>query len=472
MSDFLLNKYMSFLDKNVEKRLIFLSYIFSHISKTDKAKAEAKRTEWLFKTKHSYYYWWLRVIRNLDMDLKKKLIKTAFLNNFNGTYQKKRDEFKAKAGFYPPYTLILSLTAKCEDNCVGCYAKKYDNTNELEYKHWKRIIAEAKKDMGIFAFFVTGGEPFNKDELFELAADFQDCLFFVYTSASSLNDETIRKIKDIGNIFPIISINGTKAFTDSSRKEGEYNIILEKMEKLKNAQIFWGTNTVATKKNTDDISAIEYFQFLAERGAYWCLISDYYPTGDEEDSEYILDSRHKIKIHNSVVKARNLLPIITWDYYDSKEVGGCSAAGSRLLHISANGDIEPCPFVHLSVANIKDSSLKDALSSPFFKEIRKNIPYDSNFFRPCLLLDHPNLLKEYFEKYEPGITQTEFANVVSDGEYYQRLLFHADTLKVVLDREWKEKKYMGFYPDVNQWYNVSKNKYSFSATSKHRHDRI
>ena len=57
---------------------------------------------------------------------------------------------------------------------------------------------------------------------------------------------------------------------------------------------------------------------------------------------------------------------------DEEEIGGCLSAGRGFIHISAEGDVEPCPFAPYSDANLRDLSLKDALQSEFLRNIRQN----------------------------------------------------------------------------------------------------
>ena len=57
---------------------------------------------------------------------------------------------------------------------------------------------------------------------------------------------------------------------------------------------------------------------------------------------------------------------------DEEEIGGCLSAGRGFVHINATGDVEPCPFAPYSDANLRDSSLQDALQSEFLKTIRQN----------------------------------------------------------------------------------------------------
>jgi len=57
---------------------------------------------------------------------------------------------------------------------------------------------------------------------------------------------------------------------------------------------------------------------------------------------------------------------------DEKDFGGCLSAGSGFVHVSAEGDLEPCPFAPYSDVNLREKTLKEALKPPCLKAIREN----------------------------------------------------------------------------------------------------
>jgi hypothetical protein len=79
---------------------------------------------------------------------------------------------------------------------------------------------------------------------------------------------------------------------------------------------------------------------------------------------------------------------------DGPLTGGCIAGGRSYLHVNSSGDVEPCVFTHFAVDNIAQKSLCEALQSDFFKAIRSRIPYCENYLRPCMIIDHPAMLRE------------------------------------------------------------------------------
>ena len=70
---------------------------------------------------------------------------------------------------------------------------------------------------------------------------------------------------------------------------------------------------------------------------------------------------------------------------DEDEIGGCLSAGRGFVHISAAGDVEPCPFAPYSDTNLRDMSLKDALQSEFLKTIREHHEHLSEAEGGCAL---------------------------------------------------------------------------------------
>ena len=79
---------------------------------------------------------------------------------------------------------------------------------------------------------------------------------------------------------------------------------------------------------------------------------------------------------------------------DGEYVGGCIAGGRRYLHINANGDCDPCVFIHYSDSNIREKTLLEALCSPLFRAYHDGQPFNDNHLRPCPMLENPEKLRE------------------------------------------------------------------------------
>ena len=84
----------------------------------------------------------------------------------------KRYEFEKKNGFIPPHFMVISPTMKCNLNCVGCYAGKYQK-EELDFEIVDRVIQEGK-EMGMYFVTISGGEPFTWPHLFKIIEKHND----------------------------------------------------------------------------------------------------------------------------------------------------------------------------------------------------------------------------------------------------------------------------------------------------------
>jgi hypothetical protein len=78
---------------------------------------------------------------------------------------------------------------------------------------------------------------------------------------------------------------------------------------------------------------------------------------------------------------------------DAPLAGGCIAA-KWYMHINSEGWVEPCVFTHFATHNVKTSTLEEAITSPYFCEIRKRQPFSENLLLPCMLIDNPHHARE------------------------------------------------------------------------------
>lgn len=108
-------------------------------------------------------------------------------------------------------------------------------------------------------------------------------------------------------------------------------------------------------------------------------------------------------------------PIQIADFWNDGElVEGCIAGGRKYIHINAQGEVEPCAFVHFAVDNINIKSLQEVLKSSLFEAYQKRQPFHCNHLRPCPIIDNPRALREIVQ--ESGAHPThEGAETVLEG---------------------------------------------------------
>lgn len=119
------------------------------------------------------------------------------------------------------------------------------------------------------------------------------------------------------------------------------------------------------------------------------------PVGNAAVPELMVSAEQRKFMYEQVRKFRETKPLFTLDFWnDGEYVEGCIAGGRRYIHINANGDMEPCTFIHYSDSNICEKTLLEALKSPLFMAYRKGQPFSQNHLRPCPLLDKPRSISQ------------------------------------------------------------------------------
>ena len=341
-----------------------------------------------------------RVIRQTSPHVRKRLINSLLINEFmrgNVIREQLRNQ-----GLAAPQVYLISPTMRCNLRCVGCYAGSYSQKDDLEFEVMDRILAEGK-DLGAFWVTILGGEPFIRQDMYEIYKRHNDIFFQVYTNGTLIDKEAARKLAELGNVLVNFSLEGFEEETDARRGKGTFQKIMQGMDNLREMGVPFGFSSMVTRHNVDTIISDEFNDMLIEKG---CLIGWhflYIPVGSHPDTSLMpTAAQRELMRQRGAQRIRNEKPIFVIDFWnDAPYVGGCIAGGRNYFHINSHGDVEPCIFVHLAVDNIKEKSLKEVINSPYFRAIRARQPYSDNLLRPCMIIDHPHVLRELYAECKP-----------------------------------------------------------------------
>jgi sulfatase maturation enzyme AslB (radical SAM superfamily) len=141
-----------------------------------------------------------RVFPTLSNGVKEKFIKNFIVKPFT-VYSPRRQAFLADRGYDAPSLLVISPTMKCNLACYGCYAGDYKKGEDLDFEIVNRVINEAK-DMGIFFFVISGGEPNAWPHLVEMLETHSDAMFQIYTNGTLIDDKRADEFARLGNAIP------------------------------------------------------------------------------------------------------------------------------------------------------------------------------------------------------------------------------------------------------------------------------
>ncbi|MDR1535092.1 MAG: radical SAM protein [Planctomycetota bacterium] len=312
----------------------------------------------------------------------------------------KRTEYFRKYGEYPPFFLLISPSMACDLQCSGCYAWKYPKDRSLPLPKVKEVISEARDEMGIHFITLSGGEPTYWPHLEEVAAEFDDVFFQIYTHGQRIDRDMARRFGELGNIFPAISLEGSEAFTDARRGRGAYRRVLRTMDLLRENGVLFGYSLTHTRKNHEAACSPVFLDEMIAHGAAFGWVFQYIPIGREPDMSLVPTGAQRVERREKILEARKTKPILVFDFWnDGDAVDGCIAWGRRYAHVTALGYVEPCVFVHFARDSIYDKSLGECLRSAPFREMRAKAPFHEDRRRPCPQIDHPHLLREVVERH-------------------------------------------------------------------------
>lgn len=380
-------------DENLIKLLDFAE----NITKDEDIKKVIRRAKEEVRKGHPWVKLGKRIFREIAPSYRRIII-NFFLNSIIWSVSKRR-EIEKNEGFFPPFSIVISPSMRCNLHCRGCYAWQYKKEDDLPLEIIDRVITEGK-ELGIYFYTISGGEPFYREDLLSIYKKHNDVVFHIYTNGTLLDEEHVQKLVELGNVIPLVSIEGSKEETDARRGKGIYKKVMQAMENLRDAGVPFGASITHTSLNTETITDDRFADFLIKKGVMVVWFFQYIPIGASPDLNLIPTAEERDLRRRTVLRWRNEKPVVVYDFWnDGHLVKGC-IAGGRYLHIISNGDVEPCVFVHFSVDNIKNKSLKEILTSPFFKAIQERQPYmdkdekEPNHLRPCMIIDHPDVLRD------------------------------------------------------------------------------
>jgi MoaA/NifB/PqqE/SkfB family radical SAM enzyme len=340
-----------------------------------------------------------------------------------------------------PWLILMDPTSACNLHCTGCWAAEYGHKLNLTYEDLDSIITQGKS-LGIYFYMYTGGEPLvRKKDIIRLCEKHNDCAFHAFTNGTLVDEEFCQEMKRVGNLSLSISLEGFDEVNDLRRGQGVFQKVMNAMDLLKaNGQIF-GTSICYTRKNIETVTSDEFLDMIIEKGCRFTWYFHYMPVGNEAAPDLMPTVEQRTYMYHRVREIRGKeggKPIFAMDFQNDGEfVGGCIAGGRNYCHINANGDMEPCVFIHYSGANIHEVTLLEALKQPLFMAYRDGQPFNHNHLRPCPMLENPELLRNMVAK--SGAHSTDLQSPECADHLCDKCTQYAADWSVEAERLWTEK---------------------------------
>ena len=341
------------------------------------------------------------MMRRIILETDKRLL-WKFAYNFGWRGMRSVQRFKAglKRGEYFPPFLYISVLNSCNLRCQGCWVDVAAKQEKIDEKHLDRLIREASEAGNSF-FGILGGEPFMYKGLLDVLAGHPDCYFQIFTNGQLITESHARRMREMGNVTPLISIEGSEIVSDQRR--GKNDVYSKSMQGILNCvdnKLLTGVATSLCQSNIDDLLQESWLDKLVDLGVMYAWYHTYRPVGPEPNEQLCLTPEQQLKIRKFVVEMRSKKPIAMIDaYYMHDGQALCPASTGISHHISPWGSIEPCPIIQFAKENIRDERhIRDVfVQSDYLSDFRK---MSAETTRGCIMLERPDKVKEFVEKHD------------------------------------------------------------------------
>ncbi len=402
LADLGIKSVLKMLHSNPEKAIPRLLKIINMVGKKLFPSQLKIINEYMSGPDKNVYQLVMRAFNQINPDVLDNILMNFYFNvNVKGWA--KQNELRVKYQCNIPWAILLDPTSACNLHCKGCWAADYGNRLNLSYEDIDSII-EQGKELGVYMYIYTGGEPLvRKDDLIKLCEKHDDCIFLCFTNATLIDEQFCQDLLRVKNFIPAISQEGSKETTDFRRSVGVNYSVYDKIEHamnlLKENGLPFGISCCYTSENYEAVSSPEYIDQLIDWGALFVWYFHYMPVGSDANIELMVTPEQREEMYHKVREYRVNKAIFPMDFQnDGQYVQGCIAGGRRYLHINANGDMDPCVFIHFSDTNIHEHTLLEGLQAPLFMAYHDGQPFNDNMLRPCPMLENPQDLRDMIKR--------------------------------------------------------------------------
>lgn len=312
-----------------------------------------------------------------------------------------------------PVSFSFNNTERCQSRCITCNGWKTPASvkeQELTIEEWKKILLNLHNWMGNYQFIISGGEPFLRDDVFEMAeyaANLGDTVNIV-TNGLALPDKLDKVLNSaFTNItFSLNAIQNPDIHNVSRGRKDAFQRTIDSIQNLNYMNKYRGghkwknifLSTVVMPTNLSEIKPIAEFCKIEGIGVSFQLMDngDAFSTNVSSNSQIYGKDIKKAALDaiDEMIELKNQgYPIcngfsqlkafkILIDTPDEIQNIQCMV-GENNFAIDPYGNCRIC-FCMKPIGNLKDSLLQDLWYSKEADEVREHI---LNCTRNCRLLN-------------------------------------------------------------------------------------
>ncbi len=269
-----------------------------------------------------------------------------------------------------------NTTKRCNLYCKHCYREsgiEEDTSLELTTEEGKKLIREIKAS-GFFLLILSGGEPLLRPDILDFVAQAKQVGLIpaMGTNGTLVTPEMAKALKEAGLRGIAISVDSLdKGYHDDFRgKEGAYDRTQAGIENALAAGLQVQINLTLTENNQDQFEkVVDYYEAKGVHAVHPFFLV---PTGRALSMEAeglrsqayfsmirsILEKQKTSKIELKPTCAPQFMPMAKMMGVEQRFTRGC-LAGTAYCCITPVGDVNICPYLPISVGNVREKPFTD-----------------------------------------------------------------------------------------------------------------
>ena len=263
-----------------------------------------------------------------------------------------------------PFTAGFELTAKCNLNCIHCYAKPGRGHKDMSTEEFKAIY-DKLVGYGLIDAYFTGGEILTRPDFSELYvhAKKKGVLLSLLTNITLLTDEHISLFKE----YPVEVISTTmygyteEAYERVTGVKGSYKMFMRALELLQKNNIKYELKYVAMEQNYDDVYKMR--EFGKQLGVPMVIILDVHPMSDgcTEPMNYRLSPQESFEFDIKDEGRRRF-----WQDVAKELVSGeIKSRPQKVVERFEKGYLYPCSIAHQHVFITSDYKMQGCVRASY-----------------------------------------------------------------------------------------------------------
>jgi MoaA/NifB/PqqE/SkfB family radical SAM enzyme len=293
---------------------------------------------------------------------------------------------------HPLRYVDVNLGLSCNLSCEHCFAENFRQREavELTNEQWRSVVEQAMA-LGAMALGFTGGEPLAYSRLFELIrlSHPDEMLIIVCTNGTLLSAEKARELKQAGVDIVQMSVDSGEA-AEHDRFRGKPGAFARTQEAFRVARAAGLKVAVVPTVSHQNVQTEGFRSLLdwAEREDILVNLSMAAPVGEWAGNRECLLTKEDLAELERIVRSK---AHVRRDFETNYWRQGCGAAVEK-LYVTPFGDVIPCPYLHVSFGNVRETPLA------VIRERMRANPWLEGFHPRCLTAEDEVFIERYLPR--------------------------------------------------------------------------